>query len=135
MCNFILLGHSPPASLAGRRDGLKLGLMGTYGVQILPWLVRWTCAGTRDFYTSLTAKYFFRRCALFQFMCPHRPATLAGSRAGPPVSECVSPGNTKDYTSLAAVICKSWERRLIVQIVLYRIIYVHSLIQTGSLVI
>jgi hypothetical protein len=22
-------------------------------------------------------------------MCPHRPATWAGSRAGPPVSECV----------------------------------------------
>jgi hypothetical protein len=26
-------------------------------------------------------------------MCPRRPATWAGSRAGPPVSECVSPGN------------------------------------------
>jgi hypothetical protein len=24
-------------------------------------------------------------------MCPHRPETWAGSRAGPPVSECVSP--------------------------------------------
>jgi len=41
--NLVLLGHSPPASLAGRRVGLKLGLMGTYGVQmqvILPLLVR-----------------------------------------------------------------------------------------------
>jgi hypothetical protein len=40
--NLVLLGHSPPASLAGRRVGLKLGLMGTYGVQmqvILPLLV------------------------------------------------------------------------------------------------
>ncbi len=41
-------------------------------------------------------KYFFPHRALFQFMCPHRPETWAGSRAGPPVSECVSPG--KPYT-------------------------------------
>jgi hypothetical protein len=27
-------------------------------------------------------------------MCPHRPATWAGSRAGPPVSECASKGTT-----------------------------------------
>jgi hypothetical protein len=29
-------------------------------------------------------------------MCPHCPATWAGSRAGPPVSECVSPVLTSD---------------------------------------
>jgi hypothetical protein len=36
-------------------------------------------------------------------MSPHRPATRAGSRAGPPVSECVSPVVTNahmDYGSL-----------------------------------
>ena len=79
---------------------------------ILPWLVRWTrCAGTRDFYAALAAlvsqvQNIFSSRTQFQFMCPHRLATLAGSRAGPPVSECVPPGNAKDYTSLAAVICK-----------------------------
>jgi hypothetical protein len=35
-------------------------------------------------------KYFFPRRT--QLMCPSRPATWAGSRAGQPVSECVSPG-------------------------------------------
>jgi hypothetical protein len=68
---------------------------------VLPWLVRWARhAGTRDFYPGLAAlvspitKYFFPHHTLFQFMCTHRPATWAGSRAGPPVSECVSPGTT-----------------------------------------
>ncbi len=32
---------------------------------------------------------------LLQFLCPHRPATWAGSRAGPPVYECVSPDPAK----------------------------------------
>jgi hypothetical protein len=36
-------------------------------------------------------KYFFPHRALFQFMCNHCPATWAGSRAGPLVSESVSP--------------------------------------------
>jgi hypothetical protein len=49
--------------------------------------------GTRDFYPGLAAlvgpvKYIFFP---HKFMCPHRPATWARSRAGPPVSECVSP--------------------------------------------
>jgi hypothetical protein len=74
--------------------------MGTQRVQmkeVLPWLVLWSRrAGTRDFYPALAAqvsqyKIFFPHRTLFKFMCPHRPATLAGSRAGPPVSECVSP--------------------------------------------
>ncbi len=34
---------------------------------------------------------FLHHRTQFQFMCPHRPATWAGSRAGPLVSECVSP--------------------------------------------
>jgi hypothetical protein len=34
---------------------------------------------------------YFPHRTLFQFMCPHRPAAWAGSRAVPPVSECVSP--------------------------------------------
>jgi hypothetical protein len=36
-------------------------------------------------------KYFFPHSTPFPFMCPHRPATWAGSRAGPPVSEYESP--------------------------------------------
>jgi hypothetical protein len=65
---------------------------------ILPWLVRWAHrVGTRDFYPALAAlvspvhKYSFSHRTIFQFMCPHRPATWAGSRAGPPIFECVSP--------------------------------------------
>ncbi len=30
-------------------------------------------------------------------MCPHRPATKVGSRAGPPVSECVPPISSTEY--------------------------------------
>ncbi len=48
-------------------------------------------AGTRDFCSVLSAlvsqyKIFFRQRELFQFLCPHRPASWAGSRAGSPVS-------------------------------------------------
>jgi hypothetical protein len=38
-----------------------------------------------------STKYLFPHRTLFQFMCPHHLGTWAGSRAGPPVSECVSP--------------------------------------------
>ncbi len=38
-----------------------------------------------------STKYFFPNRPLFQFICPQCPATGAGSRAGPPVSECVCP--------------------------------------------
>ncbi len=80
---------------------LKLRKIGTYGVKmkegpslvgslgsssrhkrffILPWLL-W----------SAQYKIFFLSPTLFQIMCPHRPATWAGSLAGLPVSEwCVS---------------------------------------------
>jgi hypothetical protein len=64
---------------------------------VLP-LVLWAHhVGTRDFYHSFAAlvspvqNIFFLPVHFFQFMCPHRPATWAGSCAGPPVSECVSP--------------------------------------------
>jgi len=33
---------------------------------------------------------FFPHRTLFQFLCPYIPATWAGSRAGSPVSSCVS---------------------------------------------
>jgi hypothetical protein len=74
--------------------------MGTQRVQmkgVLPWLfpqARRAC--TRDFYPALATLVspvqtnFFPHRRMFQFMCPHRPATWAGSHAGPPVSECVS---------------------------------------------
>jgi hypothetical protein len=38
-------------------------------------------------------------------MCPHRPATWAGSRAGPPVSECVSPVRL-EYCSFSIYLAK-----------------------------
>ncbi len=45
-----------------------------------------------------STNYSFLHRTLFQSMCPHRPATWAGSRAGPPVSECVPPiVHTKPY--------------------------------------
>jgi hypothetical protein len=66
--------------------------------RVLPWLDRWvrragprwllSCLGCSG---QLSTKYFFTHRTQFQFMCPHRLATWAGSRAGPPVSECVSP--------------------------------------------
>ncbi len=40
---------------------------------------------------QVSTKEFFSHRTLFQFMYPHCPATWAGSRAGTPVSECVSP--------------------------------------------
>ncbi len=60
----------------------------------LPWLVRWARrGGTKDIYLAFIyqhiAKYFFPH--YFNLCVPHRPATWAGSRAGPPVSECLSP--------------------------------------------
>ncbi len=43
-------------------------------------------------------KYVFPHRTLINFMCLHRPAAWAGSRAGPPVSKCVSPGNPLPIT-------------------------------------
>ncbi len=34
-------------------------------------------------------KYFFPHGTLFKFICPHRPASWSGSRAGSPVSKYV----------------------------------------------
>ncbi len=34
-----------------------------------------------------STKYFFPHRTSFQFLCPHRPASWAGSRAGSPVSQ------------------------------------------------
>ncbi len=84
---------------------LKLRWMGTQSVQmkgVLPWLVCWARrAGTWDFFSPLEAlvspvqNSFFPHRTLFQFMCPHRPTTWVGSRAGPPICECVSPLTSK----------------------------------------
>jgi hypothetical protein len=47
----------------------------------LPWLVHWACReGTRDFCSAVAAlvrqyKIIFPRRSLFQFLCPHRPAS------------------------------------------------------------
>ncbi len=60
-------------------------------------MVRWAChAGTRDFCSALAAlvglvqNIFFPHRTLFQCLCPHRPASWAGSRAGSPVPQYVS---------------------------------------------
>ncbi len=79
---------------------LKLRLMGTRRVQMkgrspslvvslssscrYKWLLSCLCL-----IWSAQYKIFFLHRTLFQLMCNHRPATWAGSRAGPPVSECV----------------------------------------------
>ncbi len=66
---------------------------GTKRGGFLSWLVRWACsAGIRDFCSALAAlvgpvqNIFFPHHTLLQFLCPHRPAMWAGSRAGSPVS-------------------------------------------------
>jgi hypothetical protein len=91
---------------------------------VLPWLVDWACrAGTRDFCSALAAqvgpvqniffltvhyftstKYFFPHRTLFQFFCPRRPASWAGSRAESPVSQylCVS-GDNKQNNSFVGL--------------------------------
>jgi hypothetical protein len=70
--------------------------MGTQRVQmkgVPPWLVRWAYrAGTIDFCSALDAlagpiqNFFLLFRTLFHFICPHRLASWAGSRAGLPVS-------------------------------------------------
>ncbi len=68
-------------------------------------------AGTSDFCSALAAivgpvqNIFSSHLTLFQFLCPHRPASRAGSRAGSPVSgedHCVptSPHHCKLNTKL-----------------------------------
>ncbi len=65
--------------------------MGTQWVQmkgVLPRLVRWAwflfCLGCSNMPST---KYFFPHRTLgFQFLCPHLPASWAGSRAGSPFS-------------------------------------------------
>ncbi len=49
------------------------------GIFILPWLLQ-----------SAQYTIFFSPRTLFNFMCPHHPATCAGTRAGSPVSKYVS---------------------------------------------
>ncbi len=86
--------------LRDTREGWPLLTVGTEvngeGTKWVLFVVRARRAVTRDFYLALAAlvspvHFFFPRRTLFQFMCLYRPATWAGSRAGPPVSECVSP--------------------------------------------
>jgi hypothetical protein len=78
---------------------LKLRWMGTQRGQmkgILSRLVHWPCcAGTRYFCSALAAlvgpvQNNFLHCTLFQFLCPHPPASWAGSRAWSPASKFVS---------------------------------------------
>jgi|688.fasta_scaffold317279_2 hypothetical protein len=65
----------------------KGGSWSTYE-RVLPWLVRWACcADTIDFCPALAAlvspvQILFSHRTLFHFMCPSRPASWAGSRAG-----------------------------------------------------
>jgi hypothetical protein len=66
------------------RGGWFVGLVPVQETFILPWLL----------WSAPSKKYFFPHSTLFQFMCPHRPATWASSRAEPPVSEYESPVTT-----------------------------------------
>ncbi len=54
-------------------------IMPVQEVFVLPWLL----------YSRPSTKYFLPQRTLFKFLCPHRPASWAGSRAGSPVSKCV----------------------------------------------
>ncbi len=42
----------------------------------------------------------FHHRTIFPFVCPNHPVTWAGSRAGPPLSECVSTVKPTPFTSL-----------------------------------
>jgi hypothetical protein len=68
---------------------------------VLSWLIRWARrAGTRDFYPPLAAlgsseqKFFFSSpyTISIDVYPPAQQPAWEGSRAGPPVSECMSPG-------------------------------------------
>jgi hypothetical protein len=67
--------------------------MGVQMKGVLPWLVCWACcASTRDFLSTMAAlvgpvnKSFFSAVHYFNSCVPYRPESLAGSRAGSPVS-------------------------------------------------
>jgi hypothetical protein len=62
---------------------------------VCPWLFRFYPAS--DARVSPVQNIFFPHCTLIQFMCPHSPPTLAGSRAGPSVLVCVSPGVVQSH--------------------------------------
>jgi hypothetical protein len=85
------LVYSVDASVLGLKDImlLKLTQMGTTNEGCpSSWLVR-SGAGTRDFYHALAALV---SPVQKNFSSPHAiQIYVAGSRAGPPVSECVSP--------------------------------------------
>jgi hypothetical protein len=82
---------------------VEIEVMGTQRVQMkgvpLCMVVRWARrAGTRDFYPALAALvspvqniFFLTVHCCISIYVSSSPSKLAGSRAGPPVSECVSP--------------------------------------------
>ncbi len=96
------------------RDGLNWLLklwMGTQRVQmkeVLPWLVAWLvvpCRYKRFLFchgcSSRPMQY--PRRTLFHFLCPHRPASWACSRAGSPVSKFVSLSENISVFSLMGI--------------------------------
>jgi hypothetical protein len=66
--------------------------------QVLSWLVRsWLVMPVQEIFvqpwqpqSAQYTKHIFPHPTLFQFLCPHRPASCAGIRAGSPVSSYVS---------------------------------------------
>ncbi len=67
---------------------LKLMQMGTQGVHmqgVLPWLVDWARHAVRSLAALVAQHKIF--CSLwYTIICPHLPASLAGSCAAPTVS-------------------------------------------------
>jgi hypothetical protein len=74
------------------REGWTLITVETERKGVPPWWVRGACrASTRNLCPALAAlvakyKICFPHLTLFQFICPHHPASWTGSRAGLPVS-------------------------------------------------
>jgi hypothetical protein len=67
--------------------------------EVLPWLVHWArhaCSTALSALVSPVQNIFFLTIHYLNLCVPtpHRPATWAGSRAGPPVSECVPTDKT-----------------------------------------
>jgi hypothetical protein len=99
-------GHSERPERGGPFWLLKVRQIGSQGVHmkgVFPWLVCWARRARTRYFVMPWLRLSSSHRTLFHFICPHRPASLAGSRAASPVSNiliCVSGGIILDYRLL-----------------------------------
>ncbi len=80
-------------------------------------------------------KYFFFSRTLFQFLCPSRPASWAGSRAGSPISQYVSLVRTPMLTVILVKVANVWLVNMIYNCYGTDIVNIMQVYQPPSLVI